>query len=84
MPSARAPRKNAERSGEVADHWLTEAVLHKGRPDGQPRSPGVQRKTPRCDMTIAALARQFERMAPALLLVAMTGLVVGFAAAGLA
>ena len=35
-------------------------------------------------MTIAALATQIERMVPALLLVAMTGLVVGFAAAGLA
>ena len=35
-------------------------------------------------MTLAALARQIERMAPAFLLMAMTGLVVGFAAAGLA
>jgi hypothetical protein len=35
-------------------------------------------------MTLAALARQFERIAPAILLVAMTGLVVGFAAVGLA
>lgn len=35
-------------------------------------------------MTLAALARQIERIAPAFLLMAMMGLVVGFAAVGLA
>ena len=35
-------------------------------------------------MTFAALVRQIERMAPAFLLMAMMGLVVGFAAVGLA
>jgi hypothetical protein len=35
-------------------------------------------------MTFAALARQIERIAPAVLLMAMMGLVVGFAAVGLA
>lgn len=35
-------------------------------------------------MTFAALARQIERIAPAFLLMAMMGLVVGFAAVGLA
>ena len=35
-------------------------------------------------MTFAALSRQISRMAPAVLLVAMTGLVVTFAAVGLA
>jgi hypothetical protein len=35
-------------------------------------------------MTFAAVSRQITRMAPALLLMAMTGLVVTFAAVGLA
>jgi hypothetical protein len=35
-------------------------------------------------MTFAALCRQIARMAPAALLMAMTGLVVTFAAVGLA
>ena len=49
-----------------------------------PAPPGVQRQDPRCDMTFAALARQMERIAPAVLLMAMMGLVVGFATVGLA
>ena len=35
-------------------------------------------------MTLAPFFRQITRMAPAFLLMAMTGLVVGFAAVGLA
>ena len=46
-------------------------------PPGFTQDPGV-------DMTFAAVSRQITRMAPALLLMAMTGLVVTFAAVGLA
>jgi len=59
-------------------------VLFNGCPDGRPRSPRGSRKAPGVDMTFAAVSRQITRMAPALLLMAMTGLVVTFAAVGLA
>ena len=57
-------------------------MLHRGCPDGQPRSPGVQTENLKvCVMTFIRFERALDQIAPTVLLA--IGLLTAFAFAGL-
>ena len=54
-------------------------VLHRGCPDGHPRSPGAPPKTARCVMALS-LERSLDKFAPVFLMI--LGAVAAVATAG--